>query len=112
MIGWKIGFNLLGIIFSLIYYFTIWVSLLTFIGFGKRYLNFQTNFLSYFSHASFSVYIVHQTYVAIIAYFILKLIKIFAFQYITIVFLALIFSLITYKLLNHFKVFKLMFGIK
>lgn len=112
MVGWKIGFNPIGIIFSLIYYFTILASLLTFIGFGKRYLNFRTSFLSYFSHASFSVYIVHQTYVVIISYFILKLIKIFAFQYIAIMLFALIFSLITYKLLNHFKILRFMFGIK
>lgn len=111
-IGWQQGFNLLGIIFSLIYYFTIWVSLLTFIGYGKQYLNFEPSFLSYFSHASFTIYIVHQTYIVIFAYFILKLTKTFIIQYIIIIFLALTASLITYEVLKRFKIFRFMLGIK
>ncbi|MFL0250851.1 hypothetical protein ACJDT4_10500 [Clostridium neuense] len=111
-IGWQSGFSLLGIIFSLIYYFTIWCSLLTFIGCGKRYLNFSTNFLSHFSHASFTIYIIHQTYIVIFAYFILKLTNIFLLQYILIIILALTVSLMTYEILKRFRVFIFMFGIK
>lgn len=111
-IGWQTGINPLGIIFSLIYYFTIWVSLLTFLSFGKKYLNFRIDFLSYFSHASFTIYIVHQTYIVIFAYFILKLTNIFVLQYITIICLTLAASLITYEVLKRFKAFRFMFGIK
>lgn len=111
-IGWQSGFNSLGIIFSLIHYLTKWVSVLTFIGYGKRYLNSKANFLTYFSHASFTIYMIHQTYVVIFAYFIFKLTNIFVIQYILIICLALAFSLITYEILKRFKVFRFMLGIK
>lgn len=111
-IGLQSGFTPLGITFSLIHYLITWVSLLTFIGYGKRYLNFRTNFLSYFSHASFTIYMVHQTYIVIFAYFIFKLTNIFLLQYILIIILALTASLMTYDILKRFKVFRFMFGIK
>lgn len=111
-IGWQSGFTPLGIIFSLMHYLTKWVSVLAFIGYGKRYLNFRTNFLSYFSHASFTIYMIHQTYIVIFAYFIFKLTNIFLLQYILIIILALAASVMTYEVLRRFKVFRFMLGIK
>ncbi|GKU24918.1 acyltransferase family protein [Clostridium folliculivorans] len=111
-VGWLDGFSTLGIIFSLIYYFTIWISLLACIGYGKKYLNFKAGFLSYFSKAAFPIYIMHQTYLVIIGYFILKSVNIFLLQYISIILLTFMICLITYELIKRFRLTKFLFGIK
>lgn len=111
-IGWLDGFSILGIIFSLIYYFTIWISLLAWIGYGKKYLNFNTSFLSYFSKAAFPIYIMHQTYLVIIGYFILKSVNIFSLQYISIILLTFMTCLVTYEIIKRFKLTRFLFGIK
>jgi hypothetical protein len=111
-IGWLDGFSTLGIIFSLIYYFTIWISLLAWIGYGKKYLNFNSGFLSYFSKAAFPIYIMHQTYLVIIGYFILKIANIFLLQYISIVLLTFMMCLFTYEIIRRFKLTRFLFGIK
>lgn len=111
-IGWKTGFSLLGIIFSIIYYLIVWISLLAFVGYGKRYLNFRTKFLSYFSKASFPIYMIHHTYLIIIGYFVLKTVKVFIFQYVLIMVLTFAVSILTYEIIKRFKVTRFMFGIK
>ncbi|GFZ29801.1 hypothetical protein CSC2_03270 [Clostridium zeae] len=111
-IGWLEGFSLLGIIFSLIYYFTIWISLLTWIGYGKRYLNFNSGFLSYFSKAAFPIYVMHQTYLVVIGYFILKWVNIFFLQYILIILLTFMICLITYEIIKRFRLTRFLLGIK
>lgn len=111
-IGWQSGFSFLGFIFSLLYYLTIWISLLAFLGYAKKYLNFSAGFLSYFSTAAFPIYIIHQTYLVIIGYYILKLTNIFMFQYILIILFSFAASLLTYRLLRKFKITKFLFGIK
>lgn len=111
-IGWQSGFSFLGFIFSLIYYITMWISLLSFVGYGKKYLNFRTRLLLYFSRAAFPIYIIHQTYIIIIGYFILKATNVFVFQYILIILFAFAASLFTYELLRRFKTTQFLFGIK
>lgn len=111
-IGWQSGFSFLGIIFSLIYFLTIWISLLAFIGYGKKYLNFRTSLLLYFSSAAFPIYIIHQTYLIIIGYYILKVTNIFIFQFIVIMLLTFAVSLLTYELIRRFKITRFLFGIK
>ncbi|MBK1811617.1 acyltransferase family protein [Clostridium sp. YIM B02505] len=105
-------FSTLGIIFSLMYYFTIWISLLAWIGYGKRYLNFNAGFLSYFSKAAFPIYIMHQTYLIIIGYFILRTVNIFSLQYISIILLTFIICLISYEIIRRFRLTRFLFGIK
>ena len=49
-----------------------WTWLLAFLGFGRRYLSFGNRLLSWSRDASYPVYILHQTVIIVIAYFVIR----------------------------------------
>jgi hypothetical protein len=49
---------------------TSWSWLLTFIGFANHHLNFSNRFLKYANEAVLPFYILHQTVIVVIGYFI------------------------------------------
>jgi peptidoglycan/LPS O-acetylase OafA/YrhL len=49
-----------------------WCSLFAILGYGKRLLNFTNRFLNYQSEASYPVYILHQTLVVFVGYFVIR----------------------------------------
>lgn len=57
-------------VFSWIRGFNTWAWMLTFLGFGSRYLNFNNRFLSYANGAVLPFYILHQTVIVVLGYFI------------------------------------------
>jgi len=56
--------------FSWIRAFNTWAWLLTFLGFASRHLNFNNNFLQYANEAVLPFYILHQSVIVIIGFFI------------------------------------------
>lgn len=56
--------------FSWIRAFNTWMWLLTFLGFASRHLNFNNDFLKYANEAVLPFYILHQTVIVIIGFFI------------------------------------------
>ncbi|MFC1916359.1 acyltransferase family protein [Chloroflexota bacterium] len=50
-----------------------WCFLLTILGFGSRYLNFNNRFLGYANEAVLPFYILHQTVIIIIGFFVIQL---------------------------------------
>ena len=59
-------------IFSWIRAFNTWAWLLTFLGFASRHLNFTNNFLKYANDAVLPFYVLHQTVIVIIGFFIMN----------------------------------------
>jgi peptidoglycan/LPS O-acetylase OafA/YrhL len=49
-----------------------WFCLIAILGYGKQSLNFSNGFLKYAGEASYPVYILHQTVIVIIAYYIVR----------------------------------------
>lgn len=49
-----------------------WASLMTFLGYGRRYLSFSNPLLRWARDASYPVYILHQTVIIVIAYFVIR----------------------------------------
>ncbi|MFI7274861.1 acyltransferase [Streptomyces sp. NPDC049879] len=49
-----------------------WATLLALLGYGRRYLSRRSAFMDYFSRAAFPVYILHQTYLIVIAYYVVR----------------------------------------
>ena len=47
-----------------------WVAVLALLGYGRRYLNRRTALSDYFSPAAFPVYVLHQTFLVVIAYYV------------------------------------------
>ena len=56
--------------FSIIRGFNTWCWMLAFIGLAGAYLNFNTNFLKYASEAALPFYVLHQSVIVILGYFI------------------------------------------
>jgi peptidoglycan/LPS O-acetylase OafA/YrhL len=49
-----------------------WCMLIAILGYGNQYLNYSNRFLKYQSEASYPVYILHQTVVIAIGYFVIR----------------------------------------
>ena len=49
-----------------------WFCLIAILGYGRRFLNFANGFLRYAGEASYPVYILHQTVIVIIAYYVVR----------------------------------------
>jgi glucan biosynthesis protein C len=49
-----------------------WCCLIALLGYGKQFLNFTNRFLKYQSEASYPVYILHQTVIIAIGYFVIR----------------------------------------
>ena len=63
-------FSLPSILSGLLQSFNTWCWLVAFVAFGRRLLNFSNRFVRYFSEASYPFYIIHQTVIVAIGYYV------------------------------------------
>lgn len=102
----------LSFLFSLLHSLIYWATLLAILGYGKKHLNQKSKMMDYFNLAAFPVYILHQTYLVIFGYYVLKGIQNDFIAYLLILFLALVASLVTYEAIRRIKLLRVLFGIK
>ena len=100
------------ILYELLYMFFAWSTILAILGLGKQYLEFKNRMTTYLSKASFVIYVIHQQWIVVAAYFALKWIKGIPLQMISIIFPSIIFTLLTYEIFRRFSVTRFMFGLK
>ncbi|MEM6700573.1 MAG: hypothetical protein AAF599_19365, partial [Bacteroidota bacterium] len=94
--------------------FSAWAWLFTAMGYGKRYLNRPNKYLAYTNRAIYPFYIIHQTIIVIVGYYIVTLVDegILA-KYLFISTLSLLLSIGFYEfLVRPFKVMRFLFGMK
>ncbi len=74
---WKLDFpkenNFKLYLYGLLNSLHIWLLILTVIGFVKKHLNFNNRFLQYTNQAVYPFYILHQTVIVILGYYIVQL---------------------------------------
>lgn len=99
-------------LYELLYAFYAWVAILTILGLGKRYLEFKNRATAYLSKASFGIYIIHQQWIVITAYFTLMWIGNVPLQMASIMLASVVFTLLTYGAFRRFSVTRFMFGLK
>lgn len=104
--------NYNSIAYECLYSFYAWASVLAIFGFGKQHLNFTNHAFSYLSSASFSIYIFHQQWIVIAAYFALMWIQSIPLQMILIAGASAVFAFLNYELFRRISVTRWMFGIK
>jgi surface polysaccharide O-acyltransferase-like enzyme len=93
--------------------FFTWAWLLTFLGFGRRHLSFGNKLLAWARDASYPVYILHQTVIVVIAYFVIGRSWAPWLKYGIVLVATLVISVALYELvLRRFELTRLMFGIK
>lgn len=92
--------------------FTSWISILAFLGFGKRYLNKTNVVTDYLREASFPMYLFHQNWIIAIAYFVVEMKIHPILQALIIITTSLFFTTITYEVFKRSKITRFLFGIK
>lgn len=80
-----------------------WLSVLVLMGFGKKFLNKSTGFTKYFNHASYPVYILHQSILAALAYYVVRLCDVFCVQVCIILFGSFIFTVLAYEIIKRIR---------
>ncbi len=87
--------------------------LLTFIGYGKRYLSFDSPTLHYLRDASYPVYILHQTITVIVGYFVIANDWHWGYKYVLVLTVTFVISYALYHgVIRHVNALRIAFGLK
>lgn len=89
-----------------------WISILGIMGMGRHYLNFSNRITTYFSGASFPLYIFHQSWIVLLAYYVQQSTLSNALQYIFVLLGSFVLSIISYEICKRIRVTRVLFGIK
>ena len=91
---------------------TIVISIITIVGYGIKYLNKENRLLKYLNKASFPVYIMHQTILLTLAFFILPLMLPEWITIIILVTFSFIITFILYEIVKRTKYVGILIGVK
>ncbi|HJT74441.1 MAG TPA: acyltransferase family protein [Chitinophaga sp.] len=90
-----------------------WTWVLTAIGYGKRYLDRKHRVLNYLNQAVYPFYILHQTVIVILAFYVVQVPETVGMKYIFIFLVTFMISMGTYHLfIRPFAVTRFLFGMK
>jgi surface polysaccharide O-acyltransferase-like enzyme len=89
-----------------------WLTVLAIIGFGRRFLEFTNKFTVYLAKSSFGVYIFHQSWIVVVAYFVFLATDSPWLQMPLIYVIALALTYLTYELSRRIPLTRWMFGFK
>ncbi|MDR1565540.1 MAG: acyltransferase [Oscillospiraceae bacterium] len=89
-----------------------WLLILTILGLARHYLSFSGKVSGYLAKSSFGVYLFHQSWIIIAAFFVLKLTDKPALQIVLILLSSIILTYLTYELCRLIKPLRWMFGFK
>ena len=100
-------------LFSWLRAFNTWMWLLTFLGFASRHLNYNNLFLKYANEAVLPFYILHQTVIVIIGFFIANWTLAIFPKYLFLATISFVVIMALYELLvKRFTVLRFLFGMK
>jgi peptidoglycan/LPS O-acetylase OafA/YrhL len=99
--------------FLSLFAFTAWFWVFTAIGYGKRYLNKPHRALDYLNQAVYPFYILHQTVIIILVYYVVQVQETIISKYLFTVILSFLISMLLLHLfIRPFKVMRFLFGMK
>jgi glucans biosynthesis protein C len=96
----------------ILYSISTWAALLLWLGLAARFLNFTNGLIRYANNAVLPVYILHQTLIVCIGYYVIQWNWPVAAKYPFIVAMTLIGSLLIYEIVRRIGVTRFLFGIK
>lgn len=88
-----------------------WVALLTVLGYGKRYLNRRTPVSRYLSRSSYCIYILHQTWIVLLAFWVVPMPWSIASKFWFMALATLLLSVLGYEVLKRVPYVRVGFGI-
>ena len=93
--------------------FNSWFWLLAILGLGQRYFNFNSKFLAYASEASLPFYILHQTVIVVVGFFLMEWPLAVLPKYLLLAVISLTIIMTLYELLiKRFNGMRFLFGLK
>ncbi|MFV5703316.1 acyltransferase family protein [Flavobacterium sp. XS2P12] len=102
-----------NILFIFLLALSAWFWVTAFLGYGKKYLNFTNKFLQFSNEAIYPFYILHQTFIVIIAYYVIQTQDDIISKYLFLTFVTLILSIGFYVfLIKPYKITRFLFGMK
>lgn len=108
----NIWFCSYGLAYDVFSGFLSWIGILSAIGMGKHYLDFQNKFTNYFSRASFPIYFFHQSVLVLVAYYTFMVTYSILLQVIIIMVGTFILTMVIYEVFKRIGFTKFLFGIK
>jgi glucans biosynthesis protein C len=107
------GINVRNLLFLALLVVSAWLWVITFLGYAKKYLNFNSKFLQLANEAIYPFYILHQTIIVIIAYYIVQVQETIISKYIFLTILSFVLSIGLYVfLVKPYKITRVLFGMK
>jgi peptidoglycan/LPS O-acetylase OafA/YrhL len=100
--------------------FITWFCLIALLGYGKQFLNFTNRFLQYFGEAAYPVYILHQTVIVVIGFYVVQWDTSAALgtgagvpvKFVTIVVASFVITAILYEVVKRTNVTRFLFGMR
>jgi glucan biosynthesis protein C len=111
--GWITGNWSFDIIIGYWECFAPWFTILACLALGRRLLNFTNVFLKYFAEGAYALYILHQTIIVIIGYFVIQAQIAVGFKYVIILAASFVCTVLVYDLLvRRNNISRFLFGMK
>lgn len=88
-----------------------WISILVLLVAGKRYLNKRTGFTKYFNQASYPIYILHQSILVALAYYVVQAVNVLWLQVFCILLGSFLLTVSAYHLIKLIPVVRKLIGI-
>lgn len=93
--------------------FVPWFLILALLAYGKRFLNFSNRFLRYFSEGAYPIYILHNTIIIIIAFFVVQWGSSVGIKYTAIIIPSFLVTVLAYDILvKRTNITRFLFGMK
>ena len=89
-----------------------WISILVLLVAGKRFLNERTSFTAYFNRASYPIYILHQSILVALAYYVVQISDVLLVQIFCICIGSFLLTVLAYHLIRVIPVVRKMIGIR
>lgn len=89
-----------------------WSMILALLGVGRKYLNIKNSFTDYMSRASFSVYLFHQTWIVVSAYYVFQLTHNAYIQMVIILLSSVLLTFASHEICRRIKITRFLFAIK
>ncbi len=106
----KIDIN--PILYDILTAFYAWCTILALLGLGRHYLNVRNKVTDYLSKSSFSVYLFHQLWIVVSAFYIFNITKSPTLQIVLILLCSIPLTFFTHEIFKRFAVTRWLFGIK
>jgi len=106
-------FSTISIVLTLFRSLIVLLGLIVIQGYGNKFLNFHHKLLLYLNEAAFPIYIIHQSVLVMIGYYLIRLDKDVPEKFMLIMISTLITSLLIYELIiKRTGITRFLFGVK